>query len=48
MGKGSVWAAIASKGYLSDGQFRLHNMHMHEQVFITKSDEHFDEISMKQ
>ena len=39
MGKGSVRATIASEGYLSD---------MHDQVFITKNDEHVEEISMKQ
>ena len=30
MGKGSVRAAIASEGYLSDDEFRLHNMHVHD------------------
>ena len=48
MGKGSVRAAIASEGYLSDDEFRLHDMHMPDQVFITKNDEHLEEISMKQ
>ena len=48
MGKGSVRAAIASEGYLSDVKVRLHNMHVHDQVLITKNDEHFGEISMKQ
>ena len=48
MGKGSVRAAIASKVYLSDNEFRLHNVHVHDQVFITKNDEHVEEISMKQ
>ena len=48
MGKGSVRAAIASEGYLSDDEFRLHDMHVHYQVFITKNDEHVEEISMKQ
>ena len=48
MGKGSVRAAIASKGYVSDVEVRLHNMHVHDQVFITKNDEHVGEISMKQ
>ena len=48
MGKGSVRAAIASKGYLPDDEFRLHDMHVHDQVFITKNDEHVEEISMKQ
>ena len=47
MGKGSVRAAIASEGYFSD-EFRLHDMHVHDQVFITKNDEHVEEISMKQ
>ena len=44
MGKGSVRAVIASEGYLSDDEFRLHDMH----VFITKKDEHVEEISMKE
>ena len=48
MGKGSVRAAIASEGYLSDVEVRLHNMHMHDQVFITKNGEHVEEISIKQ
>ena len=48
MGKGSVRAAIASEGYLSDVEVRLHDMHVHDQVFITKKDEHVGEISMKQ
>ena len=48
MGKGNVRAAIASEGYLSDAEVRLHNMHLHDQVFITKNDEHVKEISMKQ
>ena len=48
MGKGSVRAAIASEGYLSDAEFRLHNMHVHDQLLITKNDEHVEEISMKQ
>ena len=48
MGKGSVRAAIASEGYLSDNQFRLHDMHVHDQLFITKNDAHVEEISMKQ
>ena len=48
MGKGNVRAAIASEGYLSDAEVRLHNMHVHDQVFITKNDEHVEEISMKQ
>ena len=48
MGKGSVRATIASEGYLSDDEFRLHDIHVHDQVFITKNDEHVEEISMKQ
>ena len=48
MGKGSVRAAIASEGYLSDDEFGLHNMHVHDQLLITKNDEHVEEISMKQ
>ena len=48
MGKGSVRAAIASEGYLLDGKFRLHDMHVHDLVFRTKNDEHVEEISMKQ
>ena len=48
MGKGSVRAAIASKGYLSNGKFGLHDMHVHDEVFITMTDEHVKEISMKQ
>ena len=48
MGKGSVRAVIASEGYLSDVEVKLHNMHMHDQGFITKNDEHVEEIAMKQ
>ena len=48
MGKGNVRAAIASEEYLSDAEVRLHNMHVHDQVFITKNHEHVEEISMKQ
>ena len=48
MGKGSVRAVIASEGYLSDDEFRLHDMHVHDHVLITKKDEHVEEISMKQ
>jgi hypothetical protein len=48
MGKGSVRAAIASERYLSDVEVKLHNMHMHDQVFITNNDEHVEEIAMKQ
>ena len=48
MGKGIVRAAIASEGYLSDDEFTLHDMHVHDQLFITKNDEHVEEISIKQ
>ena len=48
MGKGNVRAAIASKGYISDVEVGLHNMHVHDQVFIAKNDGHVEEISMKQ
>ena len=48
MGKGNVRAAIASEGYLSGVEVRLHNMHVHDQVIITKNDEHVEEISKKQ
>ena len=48
MGKGSVRAAIASEKYLSDVEVKLHNMLVQDQVFITKNDEHVEEISMKQ
>ena len=48
MGKGSVRAAIASGRYLSDVEVKLHNMHVQDHVFITKNDEHVEEISMKQ
>ena len=52
MGKGGERAAIASEGYLSDCRFRfrfrLHDTHVHDQVFITKNDEHVEEISMNQ
>ena len=41
-------AAIASEGYLSDDKLRLHDMHMHDLIFITKNGEHVEEISMKQ
>ena len=47
MGKGSVRAAIASEGYLADDEFRLHDMHVHDQVFITKNNEHAEGILMK-
>ena len=48
MEKGSVRPAIACEGYLSDDEFRLHDMHVHDQLFIAKNDEHVEEISMKQ
>ena len=48
MGKGSVRAVNTSDGYLSDDGFRLHDMHVRDQVFMTKKDEHVEEISMKQ
>ena len=48
MEKGSVRAVIASEGYLSYDEFILHDMHVHDDVFITKKDEHVEEISMKQ
>ena len=48
MGKGSVRAAIASERYLSDVEVKLHNMHMHDQVFITNNGEHVEKIAMKQ
>ena len=32
MGKGSVRAAIASEGYSSDDEFRLHDMHVHDHI----------------
>ena len=48
MGKGNVRAVIASEGYLSDVEVKLHNMHMHDQVFTTMNDEHVEEIAMKQ
>ena len=48
MGKGSVRAVIASEGYLTDDEFILHDMHVHDHVFITKNDEHVEEISVKQ
>ena len=41
-------AVIASEGYLSDDEFRLHDMHVHDHVFIITKDEHVEEISMKQ
>ena len=48
MMKGSVRAAIACEEYSSDDEFRLHDVHVHDQVFITKNDEHVEAISMKQ
>ena len=48
MGKGGVRGAIASEGYMSDDKFGLHNMHVHDQLLITKDNEHVEEISMKQ
>ena len=48
MGKGSVRAAIASERYLSDVEVKLHNVHMHDQVFITNNGEHVEKIAMKQ
>ena len=48
MGRGSVRAVIASERYLSDVEVKLHNMHVQDQVFITKNDEHVEEISTKQ
>ena len=48
MGKGSVRAAIASEKYLSDDEVTFHDMHVHDQVFTMKNDEHAEEISMKQ
>ena len=36
MGKGSVRAVIASEGYLSDDEFRLHHMHMSSRIYNKK------------
>ena len=47
-GEGRCAGCDASEGYVSDVEVRLHDMHVHDQVFITKNDEHFEEISMKQ
>ena len=44
MGKGIVRAAIASEGYRLDEEFRLHDMHVHDHVFITKNDEHVEKF----
>ena len=41
-------AAIAFEGYLLDVEVTLHNVHVHDQVFLTKNDEHVEEISTKQ
>ena len=48
VGKGCVRAAIASERCLPDVKVRLQNMHVHDQVVITKKDEHAEETSMKQ
>ena len=48
MGKGSVRSALAFERYLSDVEVKLHNMHMHDQVFITNNGEHVGKIAMKQ
>ena len=45
---GEGQCAIASEGYLSGVEVRLHNMHVHDQVLITKNDENVEEISLKQ
>ena len=47
-GEGQCAGCDASEGYVSDVEVRLHDVHVHDQVFITKNDEHFEEISMKQ
>ena len=47
-GEGQCAGCDASEGYVSDVEFRLHDVHVHDQVFITKNDEHFEEISMEQ
>ena len=47
-GEGQCAGCDASEGYVLDVEVRLHNMQVHDQVFITKNDEHFEEISMKQ
>ena len=47
-GEGLCAGCDASEGYVSEVEVRLHDMHVHDQVFITKNDEHFGEISMKQ
>ena len=48
MGKRSVRAAIAFERYLLDVEVKLHNMHVQDQVFIKKKDEHVEELSIKQ
>ena len=48
IGQGSVRAAIASEGFLLDDEFRLHDIHVHDQFFLTRSDDHVKETSMKQ
>ena len=40
-------AAIASEGYLLDDEVSLHDMHVRYPLFMTKNDEHVEEISMK-
>ena len=40
-------AVIASEEYPLHDEFRLHDMHVHDHVLITKKDEHVEEISMK-
>ena len=47
-GEGRCAGCDASEGNVSDVEVRLHDMHVHDQLFITKNDEHFEEISMKQ
>ena len=47
-GEGRCAGCDASEENVSDVEVRLHDMHVHDQVFITKNDEHFEEISMKQ
>ena len=47
-GEGQCAGCDAFEGYVSDVEVRLQDMHMHDQVFITKNDEHVEEISLKQ
>ena len=47
-GDGHCAGCDASERYVSDVEVRLHDMHVHDQVFITKKDDHVEEISMKQ